>query len=614
MVKRAKYEAFTPVKLKDRKWPDEQIREAPLWCSVDLRDGNQALPTPMNIGEKDRMFALLLSIGFREIEVGFPSASQIEYDFLRSLIDNSHIPDDVWVQVLTQSRKHLIERTVESLVGCNKAIIHLYNSTSEQQRRITFRKSREEIKEIAVAGTQQVIDLLPRLDGTEVRFEYTPESFTGTELDFAVEVCDAVIDLWEPEKRGPMIINLPATVELSTPNIYADQIEWVCRHLRRRSEVLISLHTHNDRGTGAAATELGLLAGGERVEGTLFGNGERTGNVDIITLALNLFSQGVEPGLNVHDIPRIRAVYEETTRMSVHERHPYGGDLVFTAFSGSHQDAISKGMALQSGRPGASDAAGKKRGALSGAPSAPAAPGVASGEKWDVPYLPIDPQDIGRTYKAIIRINSQSGKGGVSYVLETDYGLRVPRSMQPELGAFITVISDRLVRELSSGEIFDAFSTEYVNRHDNLVLTAYNLSHPHNSNEVFFRGMLDAQGQERELTGRGNGPMDAFMSGLNEFFGTELSIAEYEEQAIGIGSATEAAAYIRVVDGSGSGSWGVGRDTDSSAAHFTAILCAINRRQELIPAPISPDASPHPPDSADPAASNDPASLPERDG
>ncbi len=572
MVKQAKYEAFTPVKLKDRKWPDEQIREAPLWCSVDLRDGNQALPTPMNIGEKERMFALLLSIGFREIEVGFPSASQIEYDFLRSLIDNSLIPDDVWVQVLTQSRKHLIERTVESLEGCNKAIIHLYNSTSEQQRRITFRKSREEIKDIAVAGTQQVIDLLPRLDGTEVRFEYSPESFTGTELDFAVEVCDAVIDLWEPEKRGPMIINLPATVELSTPNIYADQIEWVCRHLRRRSEVLISLHTHNDRGTGAAATELGLLAGGERVEGTLFGNGERTGNVDIITLALNLFSQGVEPGLNLHDIPRIRRIYEETTRMSVHDRHPYGGDLVFTAFSGSHQDAISKGMALQSGAPGTpSGAAGKKR-------------GTPSGTKWDVPYLPIDPQDIGRTYKAIIRINSQSGKGGVSYVLETDYGLRVPRSMQPELGTFITVISDRLVRELSSGEIFDAFSTEYVNRQDNLVLTEYNLSHPHNSNEVFFRGMLDAQGQEHALTGRGNGPMDAFMSGLNEFFGVELSIAEYEEQAIGIGSATEAAAYIRVVDGSGSGSWGVGRDTDSSAAHFTAILCAINRRQELIPA------------------------------
>lgn len=553
----AKYEAFRPVALEDRKWPNEQIRKAPQWCTVDLRDGNQALPTPMNIGEKERMFVLLLETGFKEIEIGFPSASQIEYDFLRSLITNSLAPDDVWLQVLTQSRRHLIERTVESLEGAGRAIIHLYNSTSEQQRRITFRKSREEVKAIALEGTRQIIELLPRLAGTELRFEYSPESFTGTELDFAVEVCDAVIDLWDPQKRGAMIINLPATVELSTPNIYADQIEWVCRHLRRRDEVIISLHTHNDRGTGAAASELGLLAGADRVEGTLFGNGERTGNVDIVTLALNMLSQGVEPGLKLHDVPRIRRIYEETTRMTVHERHPYGGDLVFTAFSGSHQDAISKGMAV-----------------LDNNPNNP-------GAKWDVPYLPIDPRDIGRNYKAIIRINSQSGKGGVAYVLETDYGLRIPRSLQPEVGAAITVISDRLVRELSTEEIYEAFCAEYVNRRDRLALAEYNLSRGHESHEVLFKGLLLMDGGELELDGRGNGPMDAFMHGINELFAVEMSIAEYEEQAVGMGSDSEAAAYIRLMDGSGTGAWGVGRDTDSSAAHFTAILCALNRWQGL---------------------------------
>jgi 2-isopropylmalate synthase len=545
-----KYRPYPPVKLENRTWPDQVIDRAPRWCTVDLRDGNQALAQPMNITEKERMFNLLVEMGFKEIEIGFPSASQIEYDFLRTLIENDMIPDEVAVQVLTQSRQHLIERTVESLKGTKRAVIHLYNSTSEQQRRITFRKSKDEIKAIAIEGTQHIIDLLPRLEGTEVIFQYSPESFTGTELDYALEVCEAVIDRWDPAKRGKMIINLPATVELSTPNIFADQIEWMCRNFKRRDEIIISLHTHNDRGSGVAATELGLMAGADRVEGTLFGNGERTGNVDIITLAANMFSQGIDPGLYLHDIPRIRRIYEETTRMRVHERHPYGGDLVFTAFSGSHQDAISKGMALVSRN---------------------------EDQLWDVPYLPIDPQDIGRSYEAIIRINSQSGKGGVAYVLENEYGLKIPKSMQPELGGTVTALSDKVIRELSSAEIKEAFDREYVNRTDQIGLGDYTLSRSHHTHEVLFTGTVEIDGEEIELLGRGNGPIDAFMHGINSLLDLQVSIAEYEEQAIGTGSATEAAAYIRVENSEGHAMWGVGRDTDTSAAHFMAILSAMNR-------------------------------------
>ncbi len=546
----AKYRPYPQVDLSDRSWPSASIDKAPLWCSVDLRDGNQALAQPMSITEKERMFALLTGMGFTQIEIGFPSASQIEYDFLRTLIENDMVPNGVALQVLTQSRKHLIERTVQSLKGAKRAVIHLYNSTSEQQRRITFRKGREEIKDIALEGTRHIIDLLPELDGTEVIFQYSPESFTGTELDFALEVCDAVVDLWNPAERGKMIINLPATVELSTPNIFADQIEWMCRNFKRRDEIIVSLHTHNDRGTGVAATELGLMAGADRVEGTLFGNGERTGNVDLVTLALNMLSQGVDPGLDLHDIPRIRKIYEETTRMKVHERHPYGGDLVFTAFSGSHQDAISKGMAL-----------------------------VEKGSEslWDVPYLPIDPQDIGRSYEAIIRINSQSGKGGVAYVLENEFGLKIPRGLQPELGNTINEISDKLVRELYSDEIKSAFDGEYVNRTDHIELLDYSMSRSHHTHHVLFKGSLLVDGSEYELIGRGNGPIDAFMHGVNSLLDVQLTIAEYEEQAIGAGSATEAAAYIRVEGHDGHSMWGVGRDTDTSAAHFMAILSALNR-------------------------------------
>lgn len=600
-----KYRQFPPVGIKNRTWPDRVQTTAPIWCSVDLRDGNQALATPMNIDQKMKMFHLLVELGFKEIEIGFPSASQIEYDFARTLIEGGHIPDDVTVQVLTQSRTHLIERTFQSLKGAKRAILHLYNSTSEQQRRITFGKSRQEIKEIALDGTRQVISLLPTVPGTEIVFQYSPESFTATELDYAVEVCSEVQEAWDPAKRGKLILNLPATVELATPNVYADQIELFCREIPDRDRAIISLHTHNDRGTGVAATELGLLAGAERVEGTLFGNGERTGNVDIVTLALNLFTQGVDPGLDFSNIPRVRQIYEECTLMDVHDRHPYAGNLVFTAFSGSHQDAISKGMALIRSGAGAVDRAGAgaaKAGSGAADAGTPAAIGTAShnvvedkpvagasGQSWraafnastplwDVPYLPIDPVDIGRTYQAIIRFNSQSGKGGVAYILEQEYGLAIPRAMQPELGAAATKVSDALVRELTAAEIFEIFQNEFVNVDKPLHLDTYSVQRGE-SHDVSFSGVIRVPGADGGLTitGSGNGPIDAFVHALRATFGVSISIAEYTEQAIGAGSGTEAAAFISIQTDSGSRSWGVGQDTDTSAANFGAILCAVNR-------------------------------------
>lgn len=565
-----KYRPFPPLGLKDRQWPDKVQERAPIWCSVDLRDGNQALAIPMNVDQKLRMFQLLVDLGFKEIEVGFPSASQIEHDFLRKLIEKDLIPEDVCIQVLTQSRKHLIERTFQSLKGARRAIVHLYNSTSEQQRRITFGKSKEEVKEIALEGTALVIDLLKELPGTEVVFQYSPESFTATEMDYALEVCQAVKDLWNPEKRGRMILNLPATVELSTPNIYADQIEWFSRSIEGRQGCIISLHTHNDRGTGVAATELGILAGAERVEGTLFGNGERTGNVDIVTLALNLYTQGLDPELDFSNLPWVRQVYEECTLMDVHPRHPYAGDLVFTAFSGSHQDAISKGMALVD----------QAQEALQGTESASRQswnsafkPGTPV---WDVPYIPVDPKDLGRTYQAIIRINSQSGKGGVSYVLEHEFGISLPRSMQPELGTAANRVSDRLVRELSAQEIYEIFQNEFVNRKAPYALGTYALTRDE-THSVVFRGSILFNGKPLEVEGAGNGPIDAFTQSLKTHFAIDLSVAEYTEQAIGAGSGTEAAAFICLQTKGGERIWGVGQDTDTSAANFSAILSAINR-------------------------------------
>ena len=429
-----KYRPFPPINLPDRQWPDKVIERAPIWASVDLRDGNQALAVPMTVEEKVEMFEMLVKIGFKEIEVGFPSASDTEFQFIRRLVDEGRIPEDVTLQVLVQAREHLIRRTFESLEGVPTAIVHLYNSTSPLQRRVTFGKTKAEIKAIAVAGTELVKQLVPTLPETKVRLEYSPESFSDTEVDYALEVCEAVMEAWGPTEEEPIILNLPATVEVATPNVTADQIEWFCRHMKDRGKAIISLHTHNDRGTGVAATELGIMAGADRVEGTLFGNGERTGNLDLITVALNLYTQGVDPGLDFSNLDEIRDLYERVTRMTVHERHPYGGDLVFTAFSGSHQDAIKKGMDLRQ---------------------------KEQTERFQVPYLLIDPQDIGRNYEAIIRINSQSGKGGVAYILSRDFGLDLPKTMHPDVGTVVNDAADQGSRELSSKEVFAVFREEY---------------------------------------------------------------------------------------------------------------------------------------------------------
>lgn len=546
-----KYRPYPFVDLKDRQWPDRVLDKAPLWCSVDLRDGNQALPNPMGIEAKLRMFAVLCQVGFKQIEVGFPSASQIEYDFQRRLIEENRVPADVTLQVLTQTRSHLIERTVESLAGAKKAIIHIYNSTSEQQRRITFGgKTKEEIKQIALDGVDAVIAGLPRLKGTQVTLQYSPESFTGTELDYSLEVCEAVIERWNPAKRGKIILNLPSTVELSLPNIYADRIEWFCRHLSQRDQVILSLHTHNDRGTGTASTELGLLAGADRVEGTLFGNGERTGNLDIINVALNLFTQGVDPKLKLDDLPRLRQVYEETTGMRVPERHPYAGDLVFTAFSGSHQDAIAKGLAKQSADPEA---------------------------LWDVPYLPIDPQDIGRGYEPIIRVNSQSGKGGVAFILEKEYGIHVPKAMQPDLGKATNEVSDRLVRELSPEEIFDTFNTEFVERRTPLSMNRYDIHSGGEGEGVVWSGRFEVAGKSLNVEDSGNGSLDAFVHALNHTFRLNFTIEDFVEQSLGHSSEAVALTFIAVKIGAAPPVWGCGRATDSTKSGFLAVLSALNR-------------------------------------
>lgn len=550
-----KYKPYPIVGLKDRTWPDQVIQKAPRWCSVDLRDGNQALPIPMNISQKLTMFRMLLDIGFREIEVGFPSASQIEYDFQRQLIEGGLIPQGVAIQVLTQAREHLIEKTVESLQGARKAIIHIYNSTSEQQRRITFKKNKAEIKQMAVDGVRQIIELLPKLAGTEVILEYSPESFTGTELEYALEVCEEVTSAWEPRKRGKIILNLPSTVELSTPNVFADRIEWFCRNLSDRPNVILSVHAHNDRGTGVATAELSVMAGADRIEGTLFGNGERTGNLDIVTMGLNLLTQGIAPDLNFGDIPKIREIYETCTGLLVPPRQPYAGDLVFTAFSGSHQDAISKGLALVS---------------------------TDQQALWDVPYLPIDPKDIGRTYDAIIRVNSQSGKGGVAFVLLQEYGIRVPRPMQPELGQKANEVSDRLVKELTAQEIYEIFENEFVNRSVPFSMGTFYLIR--SGSNVQFKGELVKDGRTFEVEGTGNGPIDAFTHGLEKSFGLGMTLVEYEEQSLGRGSGSEAMAFIALQDPKGRLVWGCGQGTDTAGAGFWAYLSALNRALVTEPA------------------------------
>jgi 2-isopropylmalate synthase len=558
-----KYRPFPAVDLPGRQWPDRQLTQPPLWVSVDLRDGNQALAIPMSVEDKLELFAALVDIGFKEIEVGFPSASQIEFDFIRRLIDENRIPEDVTVQVLVQCRKDLIERTFESLRGVQRAIVHIYNSTNPAQRKIVFGLGREEIKAIAVGGALLVKDLVPTVPGTEIVLQYSPETFVLTELDFVLEVCEAVSDVWQPTPERKIILNLPTTVECSTPNIHADQIEWMGRHLTRRDCTIISLHPHNDRGTGVASAELAMLAGADRVEGTLFGNGERTGNVDIVTLALNLYTQGVDPGLNLSNLPAVREVYERTTRMDVHPRHPYGGDLVFTAFSGSHQDAINKGFKYQAA----------KEADLTLPPS--------EREFWEVPYLPIDPRDIGRTYDAIIRINSQSGKGGVAYVMEQDHGFQMPKEMHREFGPIVNALADKVGRELTSDEILNVFREEFLDRESPVRLRKFEAwSEPGGTGAYLCSGSLEKHGAMIDFQGKGNGPVDAFVNALRDARMGDLEILSFSEHSLGKGANAQAASYIRARVGNGRPVFGCGVDTNIERATIKAVICAFNRSRQ----------------------------------
>ncbi len=548
-----KYKPWGTIDLPDRKWPSNTIDRAPHWCSVDLRDGNQSLPIPMGVKEKLELFRLLCDIGFKQIEIGFPSAAQTEFDFARKLINDQLVPDGVSLQVLTQAREHLIRRSFESLQGAQKAIVHVYNSTSPMQRRVTFGMSKEEIKNIAVEGVRLIKKLLPELPETEVQLEYSPESFSDTEVDYALEVCEAVMNEWEPTEENPIILNLPATVELFTPNVHADQIEWFCRNMRERNKAVISLHTHNDRGTGTAATELGLLAGANRVEGTLFGNGERTGNLDIVTVALNMYAQGLHPKLNFENLDEIREIYERTTGMTVHERHPYGGDLVFTAFSGSHQDAIKKGMDLREKE------------------------GDTNETLWQVPYLSIDPRDIGRTYEEIIRINSQSGKGGVAYILSREYGLDLPKAMHPEVGTLVNEKADSESRELLADEIFNTFKTEYLVKNNPLELITYDTIKETGQNEITCIATIRIHGEVKELTGKGNGPINAFVQALEQERLKDFKLTDYRQHSIGEGSATESAAYVQLQTKVGRVAYGCGIDSSIEKSGMLALVSAYNR-------------------------------------
>jgi 2-isopropylmalate synthase len=550
MIKPAsqKYRPFPPVNLSDRQWPSRVITRAPRWCSVDLRDGNQALAVPMNVSQKLELFQALVKCGFKEIEVGFPSASNTEFTFNRRLIEEKRVPEDVWLQVLVQAREDLIERTFESLVGARRAIIHLYNSTSPAQRRVVFGMSKEQIVQVAVNGAKLIKDRLPRLAGTEVVLQYSPESFSATEIEFAREVSEAVMDVWQPTPERKMILNLPDTVEVAMPNIYADQIEWICRNIQRRDSLIVSLHTHNDRGTGVAATELGILAGADRVEGTVFGNGERTGNLDVVTVALNLYMHGIDPGLNFSDLNTLREIYERCTGMTVPPRQPYAGELVFTAFSGSHQDAIKKGLAEweQGGR-----------------------------AQWDVPYLTIDPTDIGREYREVIRVNSQSGKGGVAYLLESEFGIELPKEMQREFGPIANDTVDKLGREVSGAELKAMFWREYVERVFPWQLEGFETESRNGT--VRCRARLLRDGQPVEFAGEGNGPLAALVHGFSTAGVPKFEIASYSEHALSAGEEASAIAYIQIKAANGRTRWGAGVDTNIELASVRAVLSALNR-------------------------------------
>ena len=544
----SKYPAFEPVKMTTRRWPDRVLDSAPHWCSVDLRDGNQALIEPMTAAQKSRLWDQLVKIGFKEIEVGFPSASSHDYDFVRELIDNDRIPEDVTIQVLTQARPELIEKTFESLRGVRRAIVHVYNSTSTVQREQVFGLGREGIIDIAVKGAELVQACADRYPETEWVFEYSPESFTGTELDFAVEICDAVTAVWQPTPEKPCIINLPATVEMSTPNVYADQIEWFCDRVERRDSLLISLHTHNDRGCAVAASELGVLAGADRIEGTLMGNGERTGNMDIVTMAMNLYSQGVDPRLDFSQMDEIIQTVKECTQLPVHPRHPYAGELVFTAFSGSHQDAIKKCLARREGR-----------------------------EVWEVAYLPIDPADIGRSYQEVIRINSQSGKGGVAYVLERDYGLELPRWLQIDFSASVQAFAEERESEVESSSIFELFEQTYLGENRQWCLGDYQVSRADGVDQLQVE--LLHNGVAHKLSGSGNGVVAAFVDAVAGFIGKQIVLVEYSEHALSHSADAEAICYIQLnIDGERY--CGVGRSHDIVQASLDGILGGINRAAE----------------------------------
>ena len=545
-----KYSPTPAVQLNDRAWPGKTIDKAPIWCSVDLRDGNQALIDPMDAERKNKMFDLLVKLGFKEIEVGFPAASQTDFDFCRELIDKGRIPPDVTVQVLTQAREPLIRRTFEALQGAPRAIVHLYNSTSTAQRDIVFKMDRAGVKKIAIDGARMLQEISASYPGTEWIFEYSPESFTGTELDYALEICEAVLAVWKPTPEHRVIINLPATVENATPNVYADQIEWMGRNFKNRDSIFLSVHPHNDRGTAVAAAELAMMAGADRVEGTLLGNGERTGNVDLITLALNLYTQGIDPGLDFSDLPGVIECAEFCNQLPVHQRHPYAGELVFTAFSGSHQDAIKKGFAMQAGK------------AL-----------------WEVPYLPLDPNDIGRTYEEIIRVNSQSGKGGVAYLLERDYSVRLPRKLQIEFSRVIQKISDQTGREIRPAEIWAAYEAEYLNQRSPLACIEY--SESSSAGAVTISATVNDSNAEHKIAGNGNGPIDAFVGAMNQEFGLDLRVVDYQEQAISKGASASAMAFVEIQFGESESVFGAGMNPNIVTASLDAILCAVNRALRL---------------------------------
>ena len=542
-----KYKPFKPVDLKNRQWPSKVINKSPIWCSVDLRDGNQALIEPMGAERKDRMFNLLCKLGFKEIEVGFPSASQTDFDFVRDLIESKKIPSDVNIQVLTQARNSLIEKTFESLVGVQKAIVHFYNSTSTLQRKVVFNQDKDGIKNIAIQGALKIKELAEKNPSTDWSFEYSPESFSGTELPYAAEVCDAVTEILKEVTQNKIIINLPATVEMSTPNIYGDQIEWMNKNLQNRENICLSLHPHNDRGTAVAASEFGLMAGADRIEGTLFGNGERTGNVDIVTIALNMLTQGIDPKLDFSNINSVMREVEYCNQLPVHPRHPYAGDLVFTAFSGSHQDAIKKGFQAMKN---------------------------SNDPLWAVPYLPIDPADLGRSYEAVVRINSQSGKGGVAFLLEKDHGVSLPRRLQISMSQKIQKLADESGKEISSPEIWEIFENNFLNAQNGFTYISHNSSTNNQVNTLEINMLINSK--EVLLSGKGNGPIDSFINGLCNKLDENIKVSDYHQSAISSGSDAKAAAYIELeIDGKTS--WGVGINPNTTIASFEAIIVGLSK-------------------------------------